>query len=226
MIKELGKYFGPLSPDSLAKMYIGAVYESRYGVPGEIFREEELSRYLNFVMDMGYTHEDQQRFDFWADHLGSDKVMLGMSHQDNSLDSAIDWLSLHPAPETAGIMVYAANVNKIYTDSILSVLGDAPIRSVQKISAKRCNSLPLWIEGSTGSIVFHFSIKTEAPVTLNIVSIDGRIRRRVLEKHCIAGDHTFHWNYTDVGEHDISAGFCYAVLEVNGTVVSVPCITF
>lgn len=224
MIKEFGKYFGPLSSDPLTKMYIGAVYESRYGVPGEIFREEELSRYLNFVMDMGYTHEDGQRFDFWADHLGPEKVMPGMSHQDNRLENAVTWLSRHPAPETAGIMVYAANVNKNYTDSIFSALGDPPVRSDPKIM-NRSYRTPLHIERCPDAFIFHFSIRSEAHVSLSIVAINGTVRRNIAENRFNSGEHAVRRDLSGKQLMNVPSGCYFAVLEVNGSTTAVPCIT-
>lgn len=120
LIKELGKYFGPLSPNSASKIYTGAFYSG--GAPGPIFRETALSQYLNFVMDMAYFSDNTSRFNYWAATLGNSKVMVGMSHQYNSLSSAIAHAQWHPTPDKAGIMVYAANVNKAYTDAIFDAL--------------------------------------------------------------------------------------------------------
>jgi Glycosyl hydrolases family 18 len=117
LIKELGKYFGPLSFNSTTKIYTGAFYSG--GAPGPIFREVALSKYLNFVMDMAYFSNNQSRFNYWAATLGNAKVMDGMSHQYNSQSDAVAHAQWHPTPDKAGVMVYAANVNKAYTDAIL-----------------------------------------------------------------------------------------------------------
>jgi hypothetical protein len=121
LIKELGKYFGPLSSSPDSKIYTGAFYSG--GAPGPIFRETALSQYLNFVMDMAYFSNNTTRFNYWAATLGNSKVMIGMSHQYNSLSSAITHAQWHPTPDKAGIMVFAANVNKAYTDAIFDALG-------------------------------------------------------------------------------------------------------
>ena len=120
LIKELGKYFGPLSTNSTTKMYGGAFYSG--GAPGPIFRETSLSQYLNFVMDMGYFQDNTSRFNYWANTLGNAKVMLGMSYDDNSQSSAVAQAQWHPDPDKAGIMVFAGNKNKVYTDAIFSAL--------------------------------------------------------------------------------------------------------
>lgn len=220
MIKELGKYFGPLSSDSLTKMYIGAVYESRYGVPGEIFREEELSRYLNFVMDMGYTHEDRQRFDFWANHLGSRKVMLGMSHQDNDLERAVDWIARNPAPETAGIMVYAANVNKMYTDSIFSALGDEPVEN--RVIPERKSPFLLYVEHRSGKIEIRLSLKSDAKVSLKLISVSGRVHTLFSRKHCSRGRNFISLSMNQCRRQGISPGAYYALIEIKGNHFSDP----
>lgn len=124
LIGELGDYFGPLSSDPSNKMYIGAFYSG--GAPGPIFREVALSQYLNFVMDMGYFQNNTTRFNYWANTLGNAKVMLGMSYDDNSQASAITEAQRHPAPDKAGIMVFAANKNKTYTDAIFAALTTTP----------------------------------------------------------------------------------------------------
>jgi hypothetical protein len=121
LIREFGKYFGPLSSSPGTKIYTGAFYSG--GAPGPIFRETSLSQYLNFVMDMAYFSNNTTRFNYWAATLGNSKVMDGMSHQYNSQSSAIAHAQWHPVPDKAGIMVYAANVNKAYTDAIFDALG-------------------------------------------------------------------------------------------------------
>lgn len=120
LITELGDYFGPLSSNPTTTMYIGAFYSG--GAPGPIFRETALSQYLNFVMDMGYFQNNTTRFNYWANTLGNSKVMLGMSYDDNSQASAITEAQRHPTPDKAGIMVFAANKNKAYTDAIFAAL--------------------------------------------------------------------------------------------------------
>lgn len=120
LIRELGKYFGPLSSSPTTKIYTGAFYSG--GAPGPIFREPALSQYLNFVMDMGYFQNNTTRFNYWANTLGNSKVMLGMSYDDNSQSSAIAEAQRHPTPDKAGIMVFAANKNKAYTDAIFAAL--------------------------------------------------------------------------------------------------------
>ncbi|WDF55828.1 EndoS/ChiA family endoglycosidase [Mucilaginibacter sp. KACC 22063] len=118
LIKEFGKYFGPLSTNSTSKMYTGAFYSG--GAPGPIFRETALSQYLNFVMDQGYFQDNTTRFNYWANTLGNAKVMLGMVSDYNSQSSAVAEGQRHPNPDKAGIMVYAGNKNKGYTDAILA----------------------------------------------------------------------------------------------------------
>jgi hypothetical protein len=74
------------------------------------------------VMDMGYFQNNTTRFNYWANTLGNAKVMIGMSYDDNSQSSAIAEAQRHPSPDKAGIMVFAANKNKAYTDAIFAAL--------------------------------------------------------------------------------------------------------
>lgn len=125
LIAALGAYFGPLSSNSTTKMYTAAVYAG--GAPGPNFREVALSQYLNFVMDMAYSTDN---FTYWSATLGNSKVMEGYSHQLSSLSAATANAQWHPSPDKAGIMVFAGNVSKSYTDAIFAALdngtGTAP----------------------------------------------------------------------------------------------------
>ncbi len=130
LIKEIGKYVGPLSTSySTSRIYTAAIYLSSYGVPGPtvIGWDRTIAAYLNFVMDMGYFQNNNIRFHRWADSLGNGKVMDGFSHDDpnNSLSVAAAWAAWHPTPDKAGVMVFAGNVNKPYTDSVFAAL-EAP----------------------------------------------------------------------------------------------------
>ena len=68
LLKEIGKYFGPLSSNSSTHMYIAAMYKGYWGNPGyEIGRSKDIMAYLNFVMDMAYFNGDyNERFNQWA----------------------------------------------------------------------------------------------------------------------------------------------------------------
>jgi len=117
LIAALGAYFGPLSSSPNDKMYTAAVYSG--GAPGPNFREVSMSQYLNFVMDMAYSTNN---FTYWSATLGNARVMEGYSHQLSPLSTAITNAQWHPTPDKAGIMVFAANVSKSYTDQIFAAL--------------------------------------------------------------------------------------------------------
>ncbi len=120
LIAELGRYFGPQSFNSETMIYTAAVYYR--GFPGPSFRDPNLAQYLNFVMDMAYFQNDAWRFSYWAKSLGNEKTMIGMSHHLDSLSRGLNHARWHPRPEKAGIMVFAGNVNKEYTDAIFAAL--------------------------------------------------------------------------------------------------------
>ncbi|NIG55761.1 glycosyl hydrolase family 18 protein [Chitinophaga sp. Cy-1792] len=120
LIKELGKYFGPQSSASTSKIYTGAVYSG--GAPGPAFRDTVLGNKMNFVMDMAYFSNNTTRFNYWSATLGNARVMDGMSRDYNTQATAVSFAQWHPSPDKAGIMVFAGNVNKTYTDAILSAL--------------------------------------------------------------------------------------------------------
>jgi hypothetical protein len=213
LIKELGGYFGPLSSNPSSKIYTGAFYTNQPTAPGTIFREVALGRYLNFVMDMGYKHDNAERFNYWAATLGNSKVMDGMSHQYNTADSAVSWAAWHPTPDKAGVMVFAANVNKAYTDTIFAALGN----STYQLPPCAANQLrrPLQINFLKRSIVCKFSFTSATIVSLRIFSLSGKACGAIIDGRYEAGDHTvrLHWDNSD--GHRFAPGAYDAVLTAN-----------
>lgn len=136
LLKEIGKYFGPMSVNNDNQMYIAAMYNGYYGLPGyEIGRSSEIMQYLNFLMDMAYFDSDyENRYSQWADSIGSSKVMIGVLNDYFDLDFALEVAKWQPSSGSkAGIMVYAANNLKSYTDSVFKSLS-VPITNVEKFA--------------------------------------------------------------------------------------------
>jgi hypothetical protein len=106
-------------------MYIAAMFKGYWGEPGyDIGRSKDIMAHLNFLMDMAYFNLNfTGRFNQWADSIGSSKTMIGVLNDYNSLDSACMIAAWQPpnGPK-AGIMIYAANNLKSYTDSIFRSL--------------------------------------------------------------------------------------------------------
>ena len=125
LLKEIGKYFGPMSSNSDSQMYIAAMFKGYWGEPGyEIGRSKDIMEHLNFLMDMAYFDSDYTgRFNQWADSIGASKTMIGVLIDNNDLNFATTVAAWQPAAGTkAGIMVYAANNLKSYTDSVFKSL--------------------------------------------------------------------------------------------------------
>jgi hypothetical protein len=125
LLKEIGKYFGPNSTDSTSQMYIAAIYAGYWGEPASVIgRSKVVSSYFNFVMDMAYFSPYYvQRFNQWADSIGASKTMIGLLNDDNNLAFATAVAQWQPAnPPKAGIMVFAGNNLKSYTDSVFRAL--------------------------------------------------------------------------------------------------------
>ncbi len=125
LLKEIGNYFGPMSSNSASQMYIAAMFKGYWGEPGyEIGRSKDIMNHLNFLMDMAYFNSDYVgRFNQWADSIGSSKTMIGVLIDKNDLKFSTTVAAWQPSTGTkAGIMVYAANNLKSYTDSVFSAL--------------------------------------------------------------------------------------------------------
>jgi hypothetical protein len=123
LLKEIGKYFGPLSPDSASQMYIAAIYAG--GAPGSVIgKSREITAHMNFIMDMAYFVWDYAaRFKQWADSIGASKTMVGVLNDYYGVSHAMSAAAWQPpSPPKAGIMVYAANNLKSYTDAVFNAL--------------------------------------------------------------------------------------------------------
>jgi len=125
LLKEIGKYFGPNSANSNTQMYIAAIYAGYWGEPASVIgKSKDVSSYFNFVMDMAYFNTDYiSRFKQWADYIGASKTMIGVLNDYNDLAFSTAIAGWQPAfAPKAGIMVYAANNFKSYTDSVFRAL--------------------------------------------------------------------------------------------------------
>jgi hypothetical protein len=202
LIIELGKYAGPLSSNSRTRIYTAAIYLSSYGVPGPtvIGYDKSVAAYLNFVMDMGYFQDNNKRFKRWADSLGNSKVMIGFSHDDanNPLSVAAVLAAWHPVPDKAGIMVFAGNVNKLYTDSIFTALessftGTGDDNKSNTIPGKFA-LLQNYPNPFNPSTVISFQLPVQCRTTLKIYDITGKEVKTLIDGILKAGTHQIQFN--------------------------------
>jgi hypothetical protein len=122
LIKEFGKYFGPLSSNSTSTVYTAAIYDGAQA-GFAIGQSPAVAQYLNFVEDMGYFENNTTRFNRWANSIGASKTMIGVSKQYNSLSNAKTAAAWEPSGGTkAGIMVFAGNVDSSYTNAIFRAI--------------------------------------------------------------------------------------------------------
>jgi hypothetical protein len=122
LIQAFGAYFGPKSSNPSNTLYTAAIY-SGAAAGNNLGKNTTNAAYLNFVMDMGYSGNNTTRFNNWAGTIGNGKVMDGMSYQYNSQSSAVSWAAWEPSGAAkAGVMVFAGNVNKTYTDAIFAAV--------------------------------------------------------------------------------------------------------
>ena len=128
LLKEIGKYFGPRSSNSDSQIYTAAIYSG--GAPGSVVgKSKDITSYMNFVMDMAYFNTNYAaRFRQWADSIGASRTMVGVLNDMNDLANATAAAAWQPAqPPKAGIMVYAANNLKSYTDAVFNALVIGPM---------------------------------------------------------------------------------------------------
>lgn len=136
LLKEIGKYFGPRSANSATQMYIAAIYSG--GAPGPaVGKSKDITSYMNFIMDMAYFNSDFGfRFRQWADSIGASKTMVGMLNDYFDLAHATGAAAWQPTvPPKAGIMVYAANNSKAYTDAVFRALVVGPTQAAEPFPA-------------------------------------------------------------------------------------------
>jgi len=119
LVREIGKYFGPLSSNPNNTIYAAAIYSGKES-GNAIGKNAATAAYFNFVMDMGYSGNYQTRFNNYANVIGSGKVMDGFSHQESPISNALAYCSWAYPKSAAGVMVFAGNVNKDYTNQILT----------------------------------------------------------------------------------------------------------
>ncbi|HTJ51808.1 MAG TPA: hypothetical protein VL443_20250 [Cyclobacteriaceae bacterium] len=120
LVEAFGAYFGPKSSNPTNTLYTAAIYDG--GQAGfAIGQSTTVAAYFNFVMDMGYSENNTTRFNQWANYIGAGKTMIGVSNQYNSLSNATAAAAWQPSGAMkAGIMVFAGNVNKPYTDAVFA----------------------------------------------------------------------------------------------------------
>ncbi|MDR3627189.1 MAG: T9SS type A sorting domain-containing protein [Ignavibacteriaceae bacterium] len=193
LLTEIGKYFGPLSPDSASTIYTAAIYSG--GQPGSVVGQKPaVAAYFNFVMDMGYWQSYITRFNRWADYIGASKVMVGVLNDNYDDATAMAAAAWQPAnPPKAGIMVYAANNRKGYTDSVFSALTvtsvDEEVQQPNRFALMQNYPNPF-----NPSTVISWQLAANSHVTLKVYDILGREVASLVDKDLSAGSHSINWN--------------------------------
>jgi hypothetical protein len=194
LLKELGKYFGPMSPDSLSQMYIAAIYAG--GAPGPVIgKSRDITAHMNFIMDMAYFVWDYAaRFRQWADSIGPAKTMVGVLNDFYDVAHAAAAAAWQPAsPPKAGIMVYAANNLKSYTDAVFNALApptgvaEEPIAAAgQPAEVTLFQSYPNPFNPVT---TIRYGVPRRAFVTLSVYDVMGREVATLVQGEREAGYH-------------------------------------
>ena len=122
LLKEFGKYSGPLSSRPTTSIYTAAIYSGAQAGYA-IGQSTAVAQYMNFVEDQGYFNDNVTRFQMWAKYIGNGKTMDGLVKDYNSLSNGIAAAQYQPSgAKKAGIMVYAANADSAYSNKIFRAL--------------------------------------------------------------------------------------------------------
>jgi hypothetical protein len=202
LLKEIGKYFGPLSENSDSQLYIAAMFKGYWGDPGyEIGRSKDIMSHLNFLMDMAYFDSNYvSRFNQWADSIGASKTMIGVLIDNNNLNFAARAAAWQPASGTkAGIMVYAANNLKSYTDSVFRALA-VPVTGVNSDNTRQDGNPEKFIlmqnypNPFNPSTTINYETNENGFVSLRVYDALGREISTLINGYQIAGKHRANFN--------------------------------
>lgn len=205
LIKEIGKYFGPLSSKRDSQIYTAAIYSG--GAPGYVIgKSTDVAAYFNFVMDMGYFQHYIPRFNQWADHIGASKTMVGVLNDFFDLDYALAAAAWQPAiPPKAGIMVYAANNLKSYTDAVFNAL--VLITEIPEEFALKQN----YPNPFNAKTTINYELSENGYVTLKVYDAIGREIRTLVSKDQPAGRYTVNFDGAQ-----LSSGIFFYSLTADG----------
>jgi hypothetical protein len=189
LLKEIGKYFGPLSSNSTSQMYTAAIYSG--GAPGTVVGQRtDVAAYFNFVMDMGYWQSYTARFYQWSSYIGDSKVMVGVLNDYYDAPTAMAVAAWQPVnPPKAGIMVYAANNRKSYTDSVFSAL---VVTSVDEIIQKpqQFALMQNYPNPFNPSTTINYSVPKSELITIKIYDLLGREVETLVNEEKSAGNYS------------------------------------
>ncbi|HUI30396.1 MAG TPA: T9SS type A sorting domain-containing protein [Candidatus Acidoferrales bacterium] len=192
LIKEIGKYFGPLSSNSNSQIYAAAIYAG--GAPGSVIgRSRDVAAYLNFVMDIAYFSPNYiSRFNQWADSIGSSKTMVGVLNDYYDLSTATAAAAWQPTSSPkAGIMVFAANNLKSYTDAVFNALTIPQRLALMQNYPNPFNS----------TTVIEYQVSTPGNVSLKVYDVLGREVETLVNELQNAGSY-----YADFNGRNIASG--------------------
>ncbi|MBI1938293.1 MAG: T9SS type A sorting domain-containing protein [Ignavibacteriales bacterium] len=224
LLKEIGKYFGPNSSNSNSQMYIAAIYAGYWGEPASVIgKSKDVAAYLNFVMDMAYFNSNYiSRFNQWADYIGASKTMIGLLNDYNDLAFTTSAAAWQPASgPKAGIMVYAANNLKSYTDSVFKSLV-VPVTDVndneiheQEIPQEfgLAQNYPNPFNPST---TISYTLQVPGYTTLKVYDVLGKEIVTLADEYKQAGKYSVDFNIAQISNlrQNLSSGIYFYTLRV------------
>jgi len=185
LIEEIGKYFGPLSFNSDSQIYTAAIYSG--GRPGSVIgKSKDVAAYFNFVMDMAYFSSNYvARFNQWADSIVASKTMIGVLNDYYDLATATAAAAWQPSTlSKAGIMVYAANNLKSYTDAVFNALAVPKSFTLSQNYPNPFNPVT----------TIKYQLPTPRYVSLKVYDVLGREIQTLVNESQDAGEHFVRFN--------------------------------
>ncbi len=177
-------------------MYIAAMFKGYWGEPGyDIGTSKDIMSHLNFLMDMAYFDSDYLDVSISGRIPLVHQTMIGVLIDNNDLDFATNVAAWQPASRLkAGIMVYAANNLKSYTDSVFKAL-EVPVTDLnsketqEKAIPSEFTLMQNYPNPFNPTTIISYELAKDGYVSLKVWDALGREVTVLVSRYETAGNH-------------------------------------